>query len=337
MAKYSSQRGKMLVLLQVLFRETDQNHPLSAPKLAERLRAMGVRAERKSIYEDIDVLRSKGFDVVLSRGRGYYLRERPFQLAELKLLADAVQASRFIPEEESQELIRKLARQTSNMQARALQRQVYVVGKAKSLNQMIYGTIDSIYEAINQNRQISFRYFDYGPDRTKIFRRDGARYLASPFAMIRDNDNYYLVAYDEASAHLKHYRVDKMDRIVLERAARLGREVFERLEPARYADRHFGMFQGEEQMITLSCERWTAHVMIDRFGDQVMMIPEGEGRFQAVIRAVVSPQFFGWLFGLNGGAVIVSPEPVRKEMERQLAQMLRSYQASGENKEGGHK
>lgn len=329
MPKQPNQRGKLLVLLDILWRETDEEHLLSVPEIVEKLGARGVPAERKSVYEGIATLQDLGYDVVLERGRGYYLGERDFQLAELKLLADAVQASKFITVQKSQELVAKLSRQGSDYQARSLQRQVYVAGKARSVNERIYYSIDAIYEAIGRNRQIRFRYFDYDRNRQKVYRRNGDFYVVSPYALVRDNDNYYLVAYEEASAKLRHYRADKLDRLEVLDVPRLGREVFEAEDPGRYADRHFGMFSGEEQEVVLRCEKWMAHVLIDRFGDNVIMIPGSDDTFRAVIRVVVSPQFFGWLFGLGSGAVILEPDSVRFQMQQELKRMLELYENGG--------
>lgn len=326
MSKNMTQRGKLLVLLDILRRETDEEHLLTVPMLLKKLESRGVQMERKSVYESIATLQEYGYDVELQRGKGYYLAEREFQLAELKLLVDAVQASKFITVQKSQQLIEKLSRQASDYQASSLQRQVYVVGKTRSANERVYYSIDAIYEAIANNRQIHFRYFDYDQKKRMVFRRNGAFYQVSPYALIRDNDNYYLVAYDAQTEQLRHYRVDRMDRLEMLDEARQGSEAFERSDPARYADRHFGMFRGEEEQVVLRCKSWLAHVLIDRFGDDVMMIPEGEDTFRAVVKVVVSPQFFGWLFGLEGGAEVLEPDHVRHQMRKELEQNLARYQ-----------
>ncbi len=326
MSKNMTQRGKLLVLLDILRRETDEEHLLTVPMLLKKLESRGVQMERKSVYESIATLQEYGYDVELQRGKGYYLAEREFQLAELKLLVDAVQASKFITVQKSQQLIEKLSRQASDYQASSLQRQVYVVGKTRSANERVYYSIDAIYEAIASNRQIHFRYFDYDQKKRMVFRRNGAFYQVSPYALIRDNDNYYLVAYDAQTEQLRHYRVDRMDRLEMLDEARQGSEAFERSDPARYADRHFGMFRGEEEQVVLRCKSWLAHVLIDRFGDDVMMIPEGEDTFRAVVKVVVSPQFFGWLFGLEGGAEVLEPDHVRHQMRKELEQNLARYQ-----------
>ena len=323
MAKAVNQRGRVLVLLDILRRRTDEDHPLSVPQLVEEMSQRGVNIERKSVYEAVTTLQEQGYDVVLQRGKGYYLGERAFQLAELKLLVDAVQASKFITVHKSRELIEKLTRQTSDYQAGTLQRQVYVAGKARSVNERVYYTIDAIYEAITQDRQVGFLYFDYDANRNKVYRRGGAEYVVSPFALIRDNDNYYLVACE--GEQLRHYRVDKMEGISLREELRQGRKLFERADPGSYVDRHFGMFRGEAEEVTLRCRKDMARVLIDRFGDDVQLVPDREDSLRAVVHVVVSPQFFGWIFGLEGAVEVLGPEVVRAKMRHALREQLRGY------------
>lgn len=331
MPKSANQRGKLLVLLRILQRETDEEHLLSASALIDRLAAHGISAERKSIYEGVDTLRSLGYDIVLRRGKGYYLGARDFELPELKLLVDAVQSSKFITRRKCDVLISRLSAQTSVYEARTLQRQLYVAGRTRSMNEQVYYSIDAIYEAINANCQISFSYFDYNMNREKVFRHNHKRYQVSPFALMRDNDNYYLVAYDSAWEKLRHYRVDKMDQLSVTDFPREGETVFAAAEPSTYADHHFGMFQGEEQVVLLRCQSWMAHILIDRFGDNVMMAYETPDTFTATVHVAVSPQFFSWLFGLSGGAIILGPPEVKTMMEAQLRQQLRAYCPSFEN------
>ena len=323
MAKSANQRGRVLVLLDILRRRTDEDHPLSVPQMVEEMQQRGVSIERKSVYDALSTLQELGYDVMLQRGRGYYLGEREFQLAELKLLVDAVQASKFITVHKSRELIEKLTRHASDYQASSLQRQVYVAGKARSANERVYYTIDAIYEAIAQDLQVRFRYFDYDAQRSRVFRRGGAEYVVSPFALIRDNDNYYLVACE--GEQIRHYRVDKMDRISVAEEPRQGKKLFECADPGSYVDRHFGMFQGEAEEVVLRCRKNMVRLLIDRFGDDVHFLPERGESFRAVVKVVVSPQFFGWLFGLEGGVELLEPESVRFRMAETLRAAMEQY------------
>jgi predicted DNA-binding transcriptional regulator YafY len=325
MPRVANQKEKLLVLLSVLQEKTDEDHPLSVPQLLAELQERGILAERKSIYDDLETLRRQGYDVVLRRGKGYYLGEREFQLAELKLLVDAVQSSRFITARKSNELIEKLERQTSVYGAQALQRQVFVAGRVKSMNESVYYNIDAIHQAIGENRQITFQYFDYDRKLRRVFRHGGALYRVSPYALLRSDENYYLTAYDSRAGRIRHYRVDKMTGINVTKRRRLGEEAYQSFDLADYARIHFNMFKGEEREIMLRCDNRFSHVIIDRFGEAVHITPEDDSHFTAQMRVAVSPQFYGWLFGLGPGVTILGPAEVAQGMKDQLELVLRNY------------
>ena len=221
MAKGPNQKLKLLYLYQILLQKTDEEHKMSMDELLAALSRCGVAAERKSIYSDIAALQDFGLDVVMQRGPGggYYVASRDFELPELKLLVDAIQCSRFITEKKSNELIKKIESLASEPQARALQRQVYVSDRVKTLNESIYYNIDTLHNAISEGVQITFQYFEWVLDFSKAqriqkrYRKDGALYQVSPWALTWDDENYYMVAYDSASDSIRHYRVDKMEHI----------------------------------------------------------------------------------------------------------------------------
>lgn len=326
MPKPANQRIRLMMLLNLLREETDEQHPLSVPTIVKRLADKGVTIERKSVYDYLDALQSLGYDILFRHRYGYYLGEREFQLAELELLVDAVQASKFITPQKTTDLIEKLSRHASRYQAVSLQRQVYSAGKSKSINERIYYAIDAIYQAIAQDVQITFLYFDYDRKRQKAYRRNGQPYTVSPFALVRDSDNYYLIAYDPDAQQLRHYRADKMEQInALEDIPREGHALFEAESPAKYVNRHFGMFRGEEEAVLLRCQDWIAHILIDRFGDDVHFYSDTGDTFRASVRVMVSPQFFGWLFGLSGGAEIIEPAHVREQYRDYLSKELEKY------------
>lgn len=328
MSMKPKQRERLLAILNLLRQESDEEHLISADQMVKLLAERGIPCERKAIYDNMSALQGMGYDVVMRHGRngGYYLGEREFQMAELKLLVDAVQASKFITVQKSRELIRKLSGQASRHQASSLQRQVYVAGKTKTINERIYYNIDAIHEAIAQGCKLSFRYFEYDRERKRVYRHGGAAYIVSPYALIRDDENYYLYAYSDRDQELRSYRVDRMTDIEkLTREGLSGRAAFRTEDMTAFTDRRFGMFNGEEEDVTLRCENWVARVLIDRFGDGVTMMAETEDTFLAKVRVVVSDQFYGWLFGLGGGAVVLEPENVRKNMKKKLREMGRAY------------
>lgn len=324
MAKGENQKLKLPLLERLLLRETDEEHPMSMEQILSALERQGVSAERKSIYRDMRSLEELGLDVQSRKGKepGWFIGTRPFELPELKLLVDAVQSCKFITPGKSSALIGKLETLTSRYQAGELQRQVYVAGRAKTMNEKVYYTIDALHAAIAQGKGVGFYYFDYNVRREKVFRRGGARYEVSPKGLIWDNENYYLVGYDHQKGEVRHYRVDKMDRLEQAELPDEGRGPF---DVAVYARKHFNMFSGREGAVTLRCREGLVGVILDRFGQDAILVPDGEGYFTVTVSAVVSPQFLGWLFGLEGGAVLIAPAWAVEEMKKQLGQVGAAY------------
>ncbi len=328
MAKSAGQKTKLLALLEILWRNTDEEHPMSTPELLKALAARGISAERKSLYSDLYELSEFGFEIEQVRGRstGYYLALRPFELAELKLLVDAVQSSRFITEKKSASLISRLSSLVSRHEAKSLSRQVYTSGRVKTMNESIYYTVDEIHRAINADKKISFLYFSWDVEKNQVLRRDGERYLVSPFALLWEDENYYLVAFDEEKHKILHFRVDKMLRLSLSEEARTGRELFEKTPLSEYSRRVFGMFGGEEKNVTLKLSEGLVGVILDRFGRDVPILRGESGTFSVVVPVTVSPQFFGWLASLGKEASLVSPPEVKDEYVRYLKDTLKAQE-----------
>ena len=309
MAKSPNQKTKLLHLARMLLRQTDEDHPLTVAQIIQELERQGIKAERKSVYDDLEALRLFGLDVQSRKGKapGWFVGAREFELPEVKLLMDAVQSSRFITQKKSDALIRKLESLASVHQARQLQRQVYVSGRIKVMNESIYYNVDKLHTAIAGQKAITFKYFDYDIDRKKVFHREGRRYLVSPYGLIWNSENYYLVAFDHANRDMRHYRVDKMTEIAITGLAREGKEQYPDFQLAQYGQKHFGMYSGREVKVTLRGRRDKAGLVWDRFGQEVILVPDGPDHFTVTLPVVMSPQFFGWLFGLDGGLTLVGP------------------------------
>lgn len=314
----------MLLILDYLQKHTDETHDATTPQLIDHLAANGIKAERKSIYNDIQALIDFGYDIVRGPGPhdGYQLLSRDFELAEVKLLVDLVQSSKFITTRKSRELISKLQHFVSENDARKLQRQVVVTDRNKTLNENIYYSVDVIYSAIANNRQIHFQYFDWDVHKQMIPRKDGAIYEVSPWLLTWDDENYYLVAYDSAAACMKHYRVDKMLHIELSESPRAGRDLFEQIDVASYSKKTFGMFAGEEETIQLLCDNALIGVIVDRFGSDVALRPYDNTHALARMNIAVSPQFFGWLAGLSGRVTIYAPQSLAISYKDYLQRLL---------------
>ncbi len=332
MPRSFGQKAKILYLMDYLLRSTDEEHPTTIRRLAEHLESLGISAERKSLYDDLETLREFGLDILKTgngRDSAYYVASRDFELPELKLLVDSVQSSKFITQRKTGELIRKLEKLASVHEAQALQRQVFVQNRIKTMNESVYYNVDAIHAGISQNKQIRFKYFDLTVDKQRSYRRDGAFYTVSPYALNWDAENYYLVAFDAGAGAIRHYRVDRMANIVTTDAPRDGQEVYSALDMAAYTKAVFGMFAGQPQNVRMRFENTLVGPVLDRLGPDAMLIPDGDGHFTVSAQIVVSSQFFAWLFGFGTRAQILAPEAVAG----QYREALRTALKSAENEE----
>lgn len=334
MARTSGQKLKILYLMEFLLQQTDEKHSVTVQDMIEHLAGRGIAAERKSIYSDLEVLRTYGLNIVSARGKGghYYVADRRLQLPELKLLVDAIQGSRFITHRKSHELIKKIESFASVHEAQQLQRQVYVANRIKTMNESIYYNIDTLHEAISGNRQISFLYYEWAVDFSRqekivrCHRRGGKRYVMSPWTLSWNEENYYLLAYDAEAGVIKHFRVDKMSDLQISEEPRLGREQFENFDMALYSKKLFGMFGGEEELVQIAFDNSLIGVVVDRFGRDVHISPCDDGRFQIAAKVAVSPQFWGWVLGFGERAEIIGPDWVRRRLTEHTEKILRQYQ-----------
>ena len=317
---------KLIILyLYKILQETDEQHSLSALEICDILdKKYGCPCERRTIYEEVKRLKAFGMQIECKTGRekGFYLAKHDFDLAELKLLVDAVQSSKFITKEKSDELIKKLGSLTNTANADELQRNVFIRNRIKTENSEIYTSVDAIHAAIRDNHQIRFKYCRRNIEKKLVMRHGGADYCVSPWALTWDDENYYLVAYDAETEKIKHYRVDKMLEVSDAGKERQGKESFENFDLAEYARKTFGMYSGPDRKLTLEGEAYFADVIFDRFGLDVMMKPYGEKQFHATVNVSVSPQFFGWLAGLNNGVRISWPDDIREEYREYLKKLI---------------
>ena len=328
----NNQRSRILYVMKILLENTDEEHFISIQEIAKELSLYGIASERKSIRSDIENLCTYGLDIAeVKEGRNkyYHLVNREFELAELKLLVDAVQCSKFITVKQSNKLIQKLKCCGSKYQAGRLQRQVYVNGRLKSENEKSFYSVDAIYEAIAQNRKIVFRYFSYNEKKEKIMHHQGDNYIVSPWAMCWDDRNYYMIGHDEESDEIKHFRVDKMLETQIIRARRSGEEAFLRKFGNRsfeqYTEKLFGMYGGEIEQVKLLCPNSLANVIIDRFGKDIRILPNDHDSFTTTVEVAVSELFLGWVMALKK-VRILEPESVVDRMKEMLKQQNDFYQ-----------
>ena len=327
MAIANNHKMALLYMMRILLEQTDDDHVLNASQLIEKLAEYGCEADRRTIYSNIEILQDFGIDILKVEGGagGYYVGSREFELPELKLLVDAVQASKFITAKKTQELIGKIEQLTNEQKARDLNRAVFVRNRMKAGNETIYYNVDGIHEAMNHNRKIAFTYAVWTTDKKLVPRKDGADYRVSPWALTWDDENYYLIAFDEEegadSGRIKHFRVDKMLNLRVLDEEREGAEEYGDFDLAAFAKKTFGMYGGREVQVTLRCVNELAGVVIDRFGTGVMLIPDKEGCFTLSVPVALSHQFFGWVTGIGPGMEITAPGDVRAEYRDYLREI----------------
>ncbi len=330
MSRKEGQKAKIIVLLQIFQQKTDEDHRLTVPQLEQLLKEEGIPSERKSIYTDIAALQAHGYEIELVRGPGggYFLQNRDFELAEVEILVDAVQNSRFITKNKSRTLIKKLSSLASEYQAKGLARQVFVSGRVKNMNESVYYYVDALHRAIAENNTVRFEYFTRNVDGKKIPRSQRKVREVSPWALAWENNNYYLIAYQtyDATPGMRHYRVDRMSLVTQLDAPREGQQEYRDFDLAAYTKKQFNMYSGKDVRVTLRCENYCADAMLDRFGDDVMMLQEADGahfHFDATVS--VSPQFFGWVAGFAGSVVITAPAETQTEMKAFLDTLADGY------------
>jgi len=319
---------KLLYLAKIFSEETDDAHGLTLPQIVEKLEIYGIKADRKTLYQDFEELRQFGYDLIseqVGHNTYYYLGARDFELPELKLLVDSVQAAKFITDKKSHELIRKLESLVSRYQAQQLHRQVFITGRVKAMNESIYYNIDKLHEAINLDQQIRFQYYQWNVKKEMELRHGGDWYHVSPWALSWDDEKYYLVAYDSKDDKIKHYRVDKMLNIEAIDEARKGKERFKAFDMARYSKSLFGMFGGEETSVILQGENHMVGILMDRFGKDIPLVSIDENHFEAKVNVAISSQFFGWVMALGKGMTITGPEPVLRKMREEVARLSEQY------------
>jgi len=312
MPHVGGQKYKIINEYQILMNESDEQHQINAIEMTRRLEARGIPAERKTVYKDMATLMEAGVDVVKG-DKGYYIGSRVFELAELKLLVDAVGASKFISQKKTKELVEKITTLASMDEATQLTRQVVVPEKRSTGNEKIFYSIDVIYQCLDNNKKMSFKYQDWTLTKEMKPRHGGKIYVVSPAFLLRNDENYYLVAYDDDSQQIRHYRVDKIISAEMLEEERSGDKQRGALNPHEYAKQHISMFAGDERVVTIRFDKRLIGVVLDKFGADIDIRAEGEDLVRARISVAVSPQLYGWLTGI--GATICFPEEEERKFK----------------------
>lgn len=319
----NNQRLKLFYLLDYLLEKTDETHTVKVQEIIEHFENYyKIPVEQKTVCSDLHLLDEYGYETQYDgRTRGWRIIVREFDTQELQLLIDSVQASRFITQKKAKELTDKLKAKASRFDRVLLERRCYVPNRVRSMNDKIFYSLDDLHIAIANDWQITFRYFYFTPKKERAYYKK--TYSASPYALLWSDNNYYLLAYE--SGKMKHFRVDKMDGIDIVHAKREGKEVFKDMKLNERSLRMFSMFSGKVQKVKIRFSNHLANVVIDRFGRDVVMVPDDEKHFTIHTDIEVSPQFFGWLCGLGRGARILAPAEVVEEMGNYVKVIAEMY------------
>lgn len=330
MSRGTNQKFKFTYLMQIMLAKTDDEHSLTMPQIMDELEQYDVTAERKSIYADFQDMTEKfGVEIIkeqIGRETYYHVGAREFELAEVKLLIDAIQSSKFITQTKSRELIAKIKSFVSEHQAKQLQRQVYINDRVKTMNESVYYNVDDIHTAINQNRKIRFKYYKWDIDKKLVPRHNGDWFVVSPWALTWDDENYYMVAFDDLDHKIKHYRVDKMMRISIEEEKRDGKDTFKNFDMAEYSKATFGMYQGQKTKVKIQFANYMCGVFIDRFGKDISFRPIDDEHSELHVDVNISPQFFGWIFSLGKDVKVTGPDEVVDAMKKFAGEFMKNYQ-----------
>ena len=333
MPEENCQKVKLLKLMELLRQETDENHPITTSQIIRRLNEMGISCERRTVGKDMRTLQKQGFEI-MSELRGhensYWIADRSFELPEIKILMDAVQAALFIPEDKTEVLLEKLAALGGTHQAELLQGNLVRFNTRKHSNHSIFYSIEMIEEAIRTKRKLSFRYYDLNENLKKIYRMDGGRYLTEPVSLIYDDNNYYMIAYSRRYAHSVTYRVDRMDQVSVEDEPLSEEALTQGAEPSALVEQAFRMFGGEQRSVTLRFHDRLMGTMYDKCGEDLPVTRVDSHQCEATVSVQISPPFWSWLFMYSGELQLVEPEDLIGQYTTMLKEAYAKQIADGE-------
>lgn len=332
MRNYANPKLKLLYLKQFFEECTDEDHPASMADILSYLDGKGIHAERKGIYADINYLEDFGMELKdikerldgKERSRGYRLLERDFEPSEIQLILDSVASSKFLSEKKSMELMTKLEKLVSVHQRQSLKRQIKVSGRVKSMNGSVMYYVDKIHGAIASDTTVKFKYFHYNTQKEREYTHDGKPYEVSPWTLLYDNSNYYLLAF--VDDNIRTFRVDRMAEVSQGAKERQGKEQFESFDLVSFTKATFGMYSGKEEKVEMQFHNSLIDTVIDKFGKDVFVTVVDNSHFKITVPVAVSPQFFGWIFGLGGKVTILGPKSVVKQMRDMLGKVSKRYE-----------
>lgn len=328
MPKTNFTKIKLLKLWEILSQDSDEDHPLSTSQIIEKLKSQGIECDRKTLYEDIRTLNEYGYEVLCEKGQHsnqYCVVDRSFDVPELHILMDAVQAAGFITEKKTAELIDKIASLGGSNRAEILKTNLVHFNTTKHSNENIYYNVYAIGEAILSRKKLSFLYFDYTAKGERLLRKDGDRYIVNPISTIFSEDNYYLLCYHDKHDNVAIYRVDRMTEVKVEAEEINEAKRPKTLDVSAYRKQAFSMYVGETVGVRLQVDKSLIDVLMDKFGEGLRLISCGDSvQFQTDVQ--ISPNFFGWCLSFGKKLKIVSPNSLREQLHKYLKGIEKEYE-----------
>lgn len=328
MLAQNATRIKLLKIWEILCQETDEDHPMESTVLIRKLDEMGIHCERKTIYRDIDTLIACGYDIVCERGKKnqYYVLDRSFDLPELHIMLDAVQAASFITPKKTALLVDKLANLAGSRKGEVIKRNIVAFNTTKNGNENIYYSVDEIVRAITKKKKIEFQYFDYNERHKKVYRKEGAKYIMNPYSTVFSDDNYYFLCYNDKYRTIMHYRVDRMDNVKMIDEDILPLEENKKFDVTKHKKEVFGMFMGQEEKVTFDVHKSLLDVIYDKFGVDIHLITVDDNTYRFTADVQISPVFMGWCCAFGEKVKIVAPDSVLEQLRKHVQQMVRQYE-----------
>lgn len=329
MKRENASKLKLLKILEILRQDSDEDRPLSTSELCLKLKEQGIVCDRRVLATDIARLIESGYDIICTKESGmstkYFIADRSFDVPELRILMDAVQAASFITPKKTEVLLDKIAELGGSHRAALLKRNVWF-NTTKHTNEDILYIINEIDNAITNGKQLSFIYFDYTAEGTREYRKNGERYIVNPITTVFTNDNYYLVCYsDKHKDSVAHYRIDRMEKVNAESRNITPSAVAKRFNPSKHYNEVFGMFTGETEQVTFEIDAKLLDAMIDRFGENIEFTTKESGKLTFTAQVQISPQFFGWCCSFGNLLRIITPKIVNHSFATFLTNIIQNY------------
>lgn len=325
MIKDNKQKIKLLQLNEMLRQESDPEHPLRTVVICDKLKALGITCDRRTLSKDIKVLREFGFDVkdkMIGHEKGYYVDRRGFSVAELKIMIDAIQAASFVTKDKTDDLVYRIAAMGGTRKGDILKSNIVCFNTRKHTNEEIYSNVEVLEKALQAKTQASFFYFDLNEKGERVYRKEKKRYVVEPMVLIFNEDNYYLMCFSSKFDGITNYRVDRMEDVQVEKEPVTAGAIIDDSDIAEYTSQAFKMYGGPVIDTTLEFDDKLLGVVENKFREDINVVRTGADKLVASVQVQESPVFLGWLFEFGKQMKILSPESLVKQYKDKLKNMI---------------